>query len=289
MMSFCKKKVHSFLSLSNSTSTDTSESPSHHYHHCSPIPFIYGCFCVIARDTQKPSNVLESDAIKTISSSTACKKDSITFLDNVGNGLNASCTESLGFESSDYPMEESLEEEELRRSKSTAVQSMWKTSVAKVRKQKTNFPPPLPSLNQNGQPSFYLKPLRRNGRLELTEVRIERPDIFKAVRQDGRLRLQLIRSEPQHPPPPYQDDDQIEEQDPLPLPSSPPPPTHDEEEEETIEEEDEISQEEEEEEEEDEIEGGKILRQWKLDGIRWRCQELNNHRPNHLLFGATIV
>ncbi|XP_042476873.1 protein FANTASTIC FOUR 1-like [Macadamia integrifolia] len=288
MMSFCKKTVHSLLSLSQSTST--SDYPSHHHHHCRHIPSISGCFCLIAGDTPKNPNVvvLESATIKPTSTPVACKKDSTTFVSN------GSCTESLGFESSDYLMEESLKEEELWWSKSTSVRSRWKTTVEKIRTQETNFPPPLPSLNQNGQPSFYLKPLRRNGRLELTEVRIERPDIFKASRQDGRLRLQLVKSEPQHPSPPYQDCDQLEEQEPLPLSSPPPPPPppphhhhhHQQEKEEEIigkQGEDEISEEEEEEE-------GRRLRQWNLEGIRWRCQEMNNHRPHHhLLYGATIV
>ncbi|XP_043720941.1 uncharacterized protein LOC122668441, partial [Telopea speciosissima] len=216
MMSFCKKTVHSILSLSQSTST-ISDYPSHH-HGCL-FPSTTGCFCLIAGDAQKPPNVfvLESAAIKRISTPTACKKDSATF-ELLNNVCNWSCTESLGFESSDYPMEESLEEEELLRSRSMAARSRWKTTVAKVRTQKTNFPPPLPSLNQKGQPCFYLKPLRRNGRLELTEVRIERPEIFMASRQDGRLRLQLIRSEPQHPCPPYQDCDQLGEEEPFPIP-----------------------------------------------------------------------
>ncbi|TYI57763.1 hypothetical protein E1A91_D11G304500v1 [Gossypium mustelinum] len=57
------------------------------------------------------------------------------------------------------------------------------------------FPPPLSSLNQNGQPCFYLKPVRENGRLELTEVKIQRPEILRSVRQNGRLRLHLVSSD----------------------------------------------------------------------------------------------
>ncbi|KAI5424245.1 hypothetical protein KIW84_030445, partial [Lathyrus oleraceus] len=55
-----------------------------------------------------------------------------------------------------------------------------------------SFPPPIPSLNRNGKPSFYLRPVRKDGRLELTEVRIHRPDILHASRHDGRLTLHLI-------------------------------------------------------------------------------------------------
>ncbi|KAJ4968498.1 hypothetical protein NE237_015199 [Protea cynaroides] len=163
-------------------SRSTSQSPSHH--HC----------CIIlsnARDTQKPPNVMESATIK----STAGKKDSSTcglfFKDpcKMGNGLLTSCTEGLGFESPDHSIEESLKEE-LLRSGTTVERSRWETTVAKVRRQDTKFPPPLSSLNQNGQRCFYLKSVRRNGRLELTEVRIQRPEVLRASRQDGRLRLQ---------------------------------------------------------------------------------------------------
>ncbi|MBA0827188.1 hypothetical protein Goarm_011983, partial [Gossypium armourianum] len=43
-------------------------------------------------------------------------------------------------------------------------------------------------------PCFYLKPVRKDGRLELTEVKVQRPDILHAVRENGRLRLHLFRS-----------------------------------------------------------------------------------------------
>ncbi|KAL6146652.1 hypothetical protein ACLB2K_057330 [Fragaria x ananassa] len=56
----------------------------------------------------------------------------------------------------------------------------------------TKFPPPISSLNKNGHPNFYLRPVRKDGRLELTEVRIHRPEILRAHREDGRLRLHLI-------------------------------------------------------------------------------------------------
>ncbi|XP_028770734.1 protein FANTASTIC FOUR 1-like [Neltuma alba] len=64
-----------------------------------------------------------------------------------------------------------------------------------VRKEVSSFPPPLSSLNLNGQPSFYLRPVRKDGRLKLIEVRIHRPKILHAWRHDGRLTLHLIPEE----------------------------------------------------------------------------------------------
>lgn len=50
------------------------------------------------------------------------------------------------------------------------------------------FPPPLSTFNRNGRPSFYLRSVRSDGRLELTEVKIDRPEILRASRDDGQLR-----------------------------------------------------------------------------------------------------
>ncbi|KAK7356034.1 hypothetical protein VNO80_15300 [Phaseolus coccineus] len=55
-----------------------------------------------------------------------------------------------------------------------------------------NFPPPISSLNKLGQPNFIFVPVRENGRMQLNRVRIRRPEILYATREDGRLRLFLI-------------------------------------------------------------------------------------------------
>lgn len=54
------------------------------------------------------------------------------------------------------------------------------------------FPPPLSSMGPNGQPSLFLKPLRKDGRFLLQEVKLPRHECLHAWRQDGRLRLQLV-------------------------------------------------------------------------------------------------
>ncbi|VVA93975.1 unnamed protein product [Arabis nemorensis] len=114
------------------------------------------------------------------------------------NGLML-CTEYLGFESSDMKMSDNEVENKMtfhaEVDTERVVTKRRKTKenmVAPVQERKREFPPPLSSLNSRGQRSFYLRPVRKDGRLELTQVMIDRPEIFRASREDGRLRLHLI-------------------------------------------------------------------------------------------------
>ena len=180
-----KKNIHSLLNLNlnltitTTTSTTQSQSQS-----------VSGLALVTATTDNNLPNVLESTTLNS-------KKPSITencpdppsigFVDGL-----MSCTESLGFESSDEwrvnndRMVNSDENDEIWRKKMMTKKAENRGNL------KRSFPPPLPSLNRNGKPSFYLRPVRKNGRLELTEVRIHRPDILHASRHDGRLTLHLI-------------------------------------------------------------------------------------------------
>lgn len=114
-------------------------------------------------------------------------------VDEIGGGVVhglMSCTESLGSESSDdlradewYPARPAKPVERTRRREESE------------RRREKKFPPPISSLNHKGQRSFFLRPVRTEGRLELAEVRIDRPEILRASREDGRLRLDLIVDE----------------------------------------------------------------------------------------------
>ncbi|OVA06178.1 The fantastic four family [Macleaya cordata] len=201
MLNFCKRKfLHSFLSFSNYSSEDRYRK----FHSMdSGLSLIVG-------DCPRPDNVLESTAVKPIRRKKISNSGNYGYcsLDEIisgggGNGVNGlmSCTESLGFESSDQ-MEKELEDDdddhhqmvEVLISKPINDRSRWRRFVDRdelmENKKKKVFPPPLSSMNRNGKPNFFLRPVRKDGRLELTEVRINRPDqIFRACRQDGRLRL----------------------------------------------------------------------------------------------------
>lgn len=111
------------------------------------------------------------------------------------------CTESLGFESSCEMASEEWEEEEICRRRSVerkpdAVQHSVNDESTGCQSEKKEFPPPLPWLSDlpaAGRLSrSFLRAVRGDGRLLLTEVRIERPEIFRALRHDGRLRLELV-------------------------------------------------------------------------------------------------
>ncbi|XP_010470373.1 PREDICTED: protein FANTASTIC FOUR 1-like [Camelina sativa] len=112
------------------------------------------------------------------------------------NGLML-CTEYLGFESYDMRMSENEVDNKMTchaevETKMVDTKRLKTKENVVAREKKREFPPPLSSLNGLGQPSFYLRPVRKDGRLELTRVMIDRPEIFHASREDGRLRLQLV-------------------------------------------------------------------------------------------------
>ncbi|XP_057502439.1 protein FANTASTIC FOUR 3-like [Actinidia eriantha] len=199
MLNFCMKSVHSLLGFVNSTNHETLISPNH----CRNIPSpATGLASVPSSDnTRKSANIVESAAIKSPPFTTeaatakqppfaaAGRKDpgGIGFLDEVGGSVDGlmSCTESLGFESSD----ERLTGEET--SSRTTSKKRRRVAEYKADEAKT-FPPPLSSLSRDGKPTFFLRPVRRDGRLELTEVKIDRLEVLTASREDGRLRLSLI-------------------------------------------------------------------------------------------------
>ncbi|WKA02950.1 hypothetical protein VitviT2T_021096 [Vitis vinifera] len=287
MMSFCKKSVHSFLGLANSmenvfiTTTSTAASPPESYYRCHDAVSTVGGLGFIAASVEihRPANVVESAAVKT----SPPKRDpgGIGFIGDVGGWVDGlmSCTESLGFESSDERrVDDEMKTcyEECWRSKPLRVKSKWRNS--RERREARKFPPPLPSLNHNGQPSFFLRSVRKDGRLELTEVRIDRPEILRASRQDGRLTLHLIKEE----------DNGVEEE--------PPQEEVQQHQEEEFEEEEEEEKEKEKEHEEDDDFEEEVVEEWRFtaaaaaassnggEGLR-RCHELVQQHHHHHLHG----
>ncbi|KAJ8772049.1 hypothetical protein K2173_027226 [Erythroxylum novogranatense] len=197
MMSFCKKSVNSFLGLASPIVIMDGHDSNNHGEPssvCSAIPGGGGIgLMTVTEDTHKTPDVLESATVN----KNKVDPGGIGFIDDIGGGVDGlmSCTESLGFERRG--------DDEIKLCSRETIFSTTK-KVAQWRKDGGNggrlrevkkFPPPLSSLNRNGQPSFFLRPARKDGRLELTEVRIDRPDILRASREHGRLRLQLIRDQ----------------------------------------------------------------------------------------------
>ncbi|KAI3440405.1 uncharacterized protein J3R85_003467 [Psidium guajava] len=227
IMSFCKKGLHSFLGLAYFIDSNTAAVPVA----CpavktSPPPVSASAAAAapnLARgvglttatgDMCRQPNVLESSAVKSSSPppEAAAKKEEDPdgnsnvgmFLDDIGEVVDGlmSCTESLGFESSDERrVDDQMMTEDIESISSKNCdgegrhggRTRWREESERRREKK--FPPPLSSLNHKGQPSFFLRPVRRDGRLELTKVRLDRPEILRSLRQDGRLRLEFIRDE----------------------------------------------------------------------------------------------
>lgn len=221
-MSFCKKGLHSFLGLtyfidSNTAAVSvacpaakTSPPPASAADAAPSLARGVGLTTATGDMCRQP-NVLESSAVKSSSSPAAVKEEGPDgsnnvgmFLDDIGEVVDGlmSCTESLGFESSDerrvddqMMMEdiESMSNKNCDGEGRHVGRTRWREESERRREKK--FPPPLSSLNHKGQPSFFLRPVRRDGRLELTEVRLDRPEILRSSRQDGRLRLEFITDE----------------------------------------------------------------------------------------------
>ncbi|WOL15724.1 hypothetical protein Cni_G24505 [Canna indica] len=106
-----------------------------------------------------------------------------------GGGLET-CTESLGSESCDGGAT-TEEVEGLEMSAASAADEGRGGEEKKSRTMEKEFPPPLRWLmmGRDGLRSRFMKAERRNGRLILTEVRIERSETFLSRRDGGRLRL----------------------------------------------------------------------------------------------------
>lgn len=188
-MTFCQKNVHSsFLAFPNATGNGTVDLDT--LFHCPNNSYL--------KSILFPPPLSTGDSMMT-----ATKRDpgGIGFIDDIGGSVDGlmSCTESLGFESSDERRVDdqieglNFEMGDSRRESSFGGNSKWKREH--VRREVKKFPPPLSSLDQNGKPTFFLRPVRKDGRLELQEVKISRPEILFASREDGRLRLHLISSE----------------------------------------------------------------------------------------------
>nr|GLL37235.1 protein FANTASTIC FOUR 4 [Ipomoea trifida] len=90
--------------------------------------------------------------------------------DDVGGNFDGltSCTESsVGYEgSSSVELDEIVDDNDIKDSLSYSWR--FRRTVEEKRKSK-KFPPPLSSLTQDGKPTFFLLPVRKDGRLKLRQ------------------------------------------------------------------------------------------------------------------------
>ncbi|KAG9457489.1 hypothetical protein H6P81_001997 [Aristolochia fimbriata] len=151
-----------------------------------------GGLCLIARTFHKPPYLLESSAVgKNSPDDTSSTSPAPAPAPDPDPEGFLTCTETLGSESS----EERVVAEEEEKVVGGETAARWRRKYSRLRWRKTEtaetkFPPPLPGLDQKGRPRSFLKAERKDGRFVLTEVQIERPEVFCAKREGGRLRLQ---------------------------------------------------------------------------------------------------
>ncbi|KAL8166608.1 hypothetical protein V2J09_008107 [Rumex salicifolius] len=157
------------------------------------------------------------DLFSYYSSSTAASpnrdRGGIMFMDEIGGYTDGfvSCTESLGCESSDERITGDGLVEGRGGNEIGERSTIWGRAKrrSEERKRVVELPPPLTSFDTYGRRDFILRPVRKDGRLQLTEVKICRPEIMHATRENGRLTLRLVGA-----PEEEEQDDEVEEKKP---------------------------------------------------------------------------
>ncbi|MQL84305.1 hypothetical protein Taro_016807, partial [Colocasia esculenta] len=114
-------------------------------------------------------------------------------------GFESCCDERMGAEERQAEQEICQRIEEYKRRPPSgevdddALQHRKGRSMRRRKTQAKEFPPPIPLLGVGGHSSSFLKVVKSDGRLVLTEVRVERPEILRASRRlDEHLTLETV-------------------------------------------------------------------------------------------------
>lgn len=103
------------------------------------------------------------------------------------------CTESLGFESSDERVGgEGGDQHVVVGEQMDEAACEGRPPPRRKKRADATFPPPLPGLDWSGRSKTVLRAERGDGRLRLTEFKVGRPDTLHACREGGRLKLHLV-------------------------------------------------------------------------------------------------
>lgn len=191
MLTLCKATVHTLLGLSDH-STERRNPPYRSRN--IPSPDADG-LRLLAGDTPKPPNVVESSTVGPAGKPPQLTDFGARGLHDLDHGKLRLCTENLGSESCDdggVGLDEiggRTTEEHDRRLEARP----WGWKRPRRWRAEAKFPPPLPWLaGRDGRRSRFMRVVREDGRIVLTEVQIERPEVFRASRRDGRLRLEFV-------------------------------------------------------------------------------------------------
>ena len=148
-----------------------------------------GLRCFAGEFTRPPMNVLPAAAVRPEMTAPPQQSAEITLYDGDAASLEL-CTENLGCESCREGKMDEEEEKKLR-------ERSGRSTIRKKETRKREIPPPLTWLsdgeNGRGLVSSHLKAVKKDGRLILTEVRIERREFLRATRDGGRLRMTLVK------------------------------------------------------------------------------------------------
>ncbi|KAK8960876.1 hypothetical protein KSP40_PGU001079 [Platanthera guangdongensis] len=193
MISYCKSCLHSALVF---LCSDDRPHPPHRRCDVFRHPYRRGLH-LLADYFPKQPHVVQSTAVRPASVRVKQGDPGAWGLHEAApcRGIG-SCTEGLGSESCDSGIEiDAGDETEVKIGRRA---TRWPSrKSAEMR-----FPPPLPWMLDSGRRrSRFLKADRRDGRVVLTEIQIDPPpEMLRAIRTEGRLRLELIGSERQDSP-----------------------------------------------------------------------------------------
>ncbi|XP_057515675.1 uncharacterized protein LOC130797198 [Amaranthus tricolor] len=206
MINGCNKSVNAFFTLSSSSSSSIWDEISFDAFHQTlgvpsspPIPSSF-------QATNLNQILKPLQPIKRVDSNFTNSTQKIS--ENKNNYCHIdlmSCTESLGLESSDEIISsfddlgnfknnsKSRTNEDFSSPSSPLLSSS--SSCLRKKWEEKKFPPPITSLSENGRRNFVLKSDRRDGRLEIVRVMIERPEILISSRENGRLIMNLVSND----------------------------------------------------------------------------------------------
>ncbi|PIA28221.1 hypothetical protein AQUCO_07200101v1 [Aquilegia coerulea] len=74
---------------------------------------------------------------------------------------------------------------------------MKQCNIGMSRPPNKNYPPPLSSFGKNGKPQYSFKHIRQDGRLVIQMIKNPPQDYLHACRENGRLRIYLVKAEDQ--------------------------------------------------------------------------------------------
>ncbi|KAF5188279.1 hypothetical protein FRX31_022135 [Thalictrum thalictroides] len=77
------------------------------------------------------------------------------------------------------------------------ISSLKQCNIGMAREHNKKYPPPLSSFGKNGKPQYSFKHIREDGRLVIKMIKNPPQDYLHACRENGRLRIYLVKAEDQ--------------------------------------------------------------------------------------------